>query len=118
MLTRYTEEQDWDAYSEVVHAVGTQSDWVMNSDSLTDKQLVWDKTKVDNSFSPFIAQMPSLELAVHPYTFQDDRLVYRDTVYDEAQLYVDKGIDAVFCEFPHSVNDLFTHMGSKANFPS
>jgi len=90
----------------------------MNNESLTNKDANWDKTKVDNNYSPFIKQMHDLELAVHPYTLQDDKLVYRTTAYDEAQLYVDKGIDGIFCEYPHSENDMLTHMGSKANFPS
>jgi len=117
-LARYSDSYDWQEISLVAHGVGAASDWVMNSESLNKKQPVWDKTKVDNSYSPFIKQMHALELAVHPYTLQDDRLVYRDNAYDESQLYVDKGIDGVFCEFPHSESDMFTHMGTKANFPS
>ena len=62
--------------------------------------------------------MHSLELAVHPYTLQDDKLKYRDSAYDEQQLYIDKGVDGVFCEFPHSVNDVFTHLGSNAQWPT
>ena len=90
----------------------------MNNDSLTNKHIVWDKTRVENNYSPFITQMHELELAVHPWTLQDDILVYRSSAYDEAQLYVDKGIDGVFCEYPHSENEMLTHIGTKANFPS
>ena len=33
-------------------------------------------------------------------------------------MYVDAGIDGIFCEFPHSTFDVFTHMGSKAAWPT
>jgi len=117
MLSSYSQDYDWETIGKVAHAVGPASDWVMNPESLTNKQQSWDKSKVDNSYSPFIEKMHELELAVHPYTLQDDMLHYRSTAYDEAQLFVDKGVDGVFLEFPHSEHDLFSHMGSKANFP-
>ena len=101
-----------------MHAVGPASDWVMNPASLTDPQSPWDKTSVDNSYSAFISQMHELGLAVHPYTLQDDKLVYKSTAYDEVELYVDKGVDGVFLEFPHSDFDLFVHMGSESGFPA
>ena len=51
--------------------------------------------------------MHAMELAVHPWTFQDDNLKFNSTVYDEAKLYVDSGIDGMFTEFPHSTYALF-----------
>ena len=68
--------------------------------------------------APFVNYMHSLELAVHPYTFADDHLYYTSSAVDEAQLYVDKGVDGLFCEFPHSTFNLFSLMGSKADFPT
>ena len=62
--------------------------------------------------------MHALDLAVHPYTDQDDHLHYRDIVYDEASLYVNKGVDGLFVEFPHSQLVILEHLGSKANFPN
>jgi len=62
--------------------------------------------------------MHKLDLAVHPYTLQDDNLQFESTVYDEVNLWVKKGIDGIFTEFPHSTNVLFTHLGNNSNFPS
>ena len=61
--------------------------------------------------------MHDLDLAVHPYTDQDDHLHYASTVYDEAEIYVNKGVDGLFVEFPHSQYVILQHLGSKANFP-
>ena len=99
----------------MAHGVGPDSQWVFNPNSLTD--MTWDKTTAANTYSNFITHMHELGLAVHPYTVQDDKLKYRDTAYDEAQLYVDNGSDGVFCEFPHGKYDMFKHMGSSAAFP-
>ena len=117
-LASYSKDYDWTEISNLCHAVGPASDWVMNNESLTNKQLIWDKTNVDNLTSPFISSMHEMELAVHPYTLQDDKLVYRSSAFEETQLYVDKGIDGMFTEFPHATDDLFNHMGNKSGFPN
>ena len=51
---------DYDALSEVVHGVGPKSTWIMDTP--------------DADLSDFITQMHSLDMAVHPYTYQDDHL--------------------------------------------
>ena len=62
--------------------------------------------------------MHEFELAVHPWELQDDHLKYNSTkVWDEAQLYVDKGVDGLFVEFPHTTFTMFQAMGTKAGFP-
>jgi len=67
-------------------------------DPMTDK---WRRrTPVDNSYSDFLATMHSLDLAVHPWPLRDDRLRYRDTAYLETKMFLDKGSDGYFVEFP------------------
>ena len=39
-------------------------------------------------------------------------------MYNEASLYVNKGVDGLFVEFPHSQLVILQHLGSKADFPS
>ena len=51
--------------------------------------------------------MHSLDMAVHPYTLRNDSLKYRESAYEETQLYVDKGIDGVFTEFPSATFTMF-----------
>ena len=60
----------------------------------------WDRTTVDDSYSDFLATMQSLDIAVHPWPIRDDRLLYRDTAYLETKMYLNKGSDGVFVEFP------------------
>lgn len=114
-LCSYSHDYDWAAIAEVAHGVGPDAQWVFNPHSLTDKD--WDKTTATNTYSNFVEVAHTHFLSVHPYTVQDDNLRYRDTAYDEAQLYVDNGVDGVFCEYPHGKFDMFTHMGTKAAYP-
>ena len=116
-LVSYSSKYDFEKISTVAHAVGPDAQWIMNPLSLSDKQKDWDHSTITDTYSTFIEQMHAYDMAVHPYTLQDDKLKYTSTVYDEAQLYVDQGIDGVFCEFPHTVNSLFTQMGTKAAWP-
>ena len=39
-------------------------------------------------------------------------------MYKETSRYINKGVDGVFVEFPHTQYVLFEHFGSRANFPS
>ena len=102
---------DLNAISLYAHGVGPNSDWVM----------YWTPEGTESLKphlrSPFVDQMHSLDLSVHPYTFKDDALVYMDTIDQEVQLYVTKGVDGLFTEFPLSTLSLFNLFGSKANFP-
>ena len=106
-LCHSTENYDYDEITKYAHGVGVPADWIMNQLPPT-----------DDDYSKFIEQMHDLDLAVHPYTDQDDHLKYKDTVYDEAALYVNKGVDGLFVEFPHSQYVILQHLGTKANFPS
>ena len=91
-LAHIPDTYDWAAISKVVHGVGPDSHMVINS---------------EGTYSSFVTEMHGMDLAVHPFTLQDDNLKYMDTPYDEAQLYVDSGVDGVFCEFPHGKYVMF-----------
>jgi len=63
--------------------VGPDSQYIMNPDSLTNPEKTWDHSKITNTYSPFIEEMHALELAVHPYTLQDDKLKYTSSMFEE-----------------------------------
>ena len=56
-------------------------------------------------------------MAVHPYTLQDDMLVWTSQPLDEHILYIDHGIDGIFTEFPHVTKSAFLKFKSNNNFP-
>ena len=62
--------------------------------------------------------MHDLKMAVHPWEIQDDALKFEKTVVKEVSRYINKGVDGVFGEFPHTQYVLFQDFGSKANFPA
>lgn len=110
MLVWYPwENPDWGEVSQLAHGVGVgpEAQHIFNPDVLTDKKREdWDKSVVSNDPSDFVTLMHSLELAVHPFTLQDDILIYRESAFEETKLYVEKGIDGIFCEFPLSTYTL------------
>lgn len=87
---------DFDDISTYAHGVGPDSKYIMYWPDLLKKEL--DPT----TRSPFIDQMHSLDLAVHPWTMRDDNLYYMDTPTEEIMLYINKGVDGLFTEFPHT----------------
>lgn len=87
---------DFEYLSELCHGVGPDSKYVMYWPNMLSKEL--DPT----TRSAFIDQMHELELAVHPWTMRDDHLVYMDSAVEETMLYITKGIDGLFTEFPHT----------------
>ena len=100
---------DYNYVSTYANAVGVPLDWIEKSER--------DNGEGDSDYSSFIKQMHNLDLAVHPYTDKDDDLKFGDTVYDQAENFVNKGVDGLFVEFPHTQYTLLQHLGSKANFP-
>lgn len=112
-LMHYSATQVWDfeAISAVAHGLGPNSDYLFK----------WtppaDFVSTDPNMSPFIQIAHAHDLAVHPYTFQDDNLIYTSTPVDEVHLYINAGIDGLFNEFPHSTYNLFDAFGTTANFP-
>lgn len=87
------------------HGVGPLSDWLMGDG------------RADNETSKFCDEAHENMLAVHPYSLQDDFLKYTKDPIDENILYVNKGVDGVFTEFPHLTKAVFSKYGSKAEFP-
>ena len=51
--------------------------------------------------------MHSLDLAVHAYTLKNDNLQYKSSAFAESLLFVEKGVDGVFTEFPETTFVLF-----------
>ena len=97
---------DYHLMTKYAHGVGPPTEMIMNSDP------------DDDTYSEFIAKMHALDIAVHPWEIQDDYLKFEKTVYAETSRYINKGVDGVFVEFPHTQYTLFQHFGSKANFPN
>ncbi len=52
--------------------------------------------------------MHKLKLQVHPYVIQDDNLQYSDNAITENHAYIQKGVDGLFTEFPHTTYETFT----------
>jgi len=84
----------------------------MNPTSLTLGPKAWDKKTVENTYSNFVERMHSLDLAVHPYTLKNDNLQYKSSAFAESLLFVDKGVDGVFTEFPETTFVLFKGLGN------
>ena len=85
---------DYSEVSQQVHGVGPPNAWIM--------QTMSDTGDANSDYSAYIKQMHDLDLAVHPYVDQDDMLTDGNTVYEEAEMFVNKGVDGIFCEFPHT----------------
>lgn len=121
MLVWYPwENPDWTQVSRLANGVGVgpKAQHIFNPDVLSDKREDWDTSVVSNDPSSFVSLMHSLGLAVHPFTLQDDKLIYRKSAYEETKLYVDVGIDGIFCEFPQITYTLLQSFGSKSNWHS
>jgi len=72
----------------------------------------WD-TKAE---SLFIQEAHSLGLGVHPYTMQDDMLKFMSNPIDEHILYLNKGVDGIFTEFPHTTYITYTNNFASGKF--
>ena len=103
---------DWEWIATFAHGLGPDSKWIMYYPHVT--QVDFDPT----TYSPFMEYMHSLNIGVHPWTLKDDILYYMDTPQAETELYITKGVDGIFTEFPGATYDQFDRLGTKANFPS
>lgn len=74
----------------------------------------WDKSIAEDKYSDFCKYMHELDLVVHPWPLQDDRLVYRDSGYGETRMYVEMGSDGLFAEFPDDTYKWFTDLGLRS----
>jgi len=68
--------------------------------------------------SDFVLEAHSHDLGVHPYEIRDDFLGYEDNIMEEHKLFVTKGVDGLFTEFPHTTFAAFTYFPSSNTFPS
>ena len=74
LLCHDTDIYDYNYISSFANGVGVPLAWIMKSEK--------DVGDGDSDYSAYIKQMHKLDLAVHPYTDQDDKLTYGDNVYD------------------------------------
>ena len=91
-----------------VHGVGPKSDWIFLY-----KNDQWNAT----SPSIFVEEAHSLDLAVHPYTQQDDMPRWAKTPLDEHEIFINKKVDGLFTEFPHTTKAAFQYHKSNNTFP-
>ena len=91
---------------EWAHGVGPNQNWLMNDGRLP------------NETSKFVDDAHAAELAVHPYSLQDDMLKWTPLPIDEHELFLSKGVDGIFTEFPHTTKASFSYFKSNTNFPA
>ena len=48
-----------------------------------------DKEDAQETYSKFVTKMHGKGLAVHPYTLKNDKLLCRETIWEEHKLYVE-----------------------------
>lgn len=94
--------------STFAHGVGPRTDFLFGYKN---------ETKNNSAPSLFIEEAHSVNLAVHPYTMQDDMLRWTDNPIDEHILYMNKQIDGIFTEFPHMTRGAFIKYPTTNQFP-
>ena len=101
---------DWRELSKIVNGITPYHQLITKPGALTDANVDdWDRFKMtDDKYSDFIAMMHSLDIAVHPWPLKDDYLNYRKTAYAETKMFVNKGVDGFFVEFPADSLKWFT----------
>lgn len=67
--------------------------------------------------SAFIEEAHKYGLGVHPYTLQDDMLLYTSNPIQETLVYLNKHVDGIFTEFPHMTYAVYTQFYGKNRFP-
>jgi len=106
---------DWGELSKVVSGISPDHQYVNRpgspTDPMTDK---WDRETVVDAYSEFNKMAHDLDMAIHPWPLQDDRLVYKKKLnqYHETKLYVVKGCDGFFAEFPIDTYRWFEDLGN------
>ena len=86
--------------SQYAHGVGPNHKFLFN---YQDERFNLDEPSL------FIQECHKLGLLVHPWTLQDDKLRYTSNSVDEVKVYVQKGIDGIFTEFPQSTYQSILH---------
>lgn len=97
---------DLEDISGFAHAVGPHQNWLFQNETF-------------NATAPsrFVEECHRLELAVHPYSLQDDMLKWTTAPLDEHELFANKQVDGIFTEFPHLTKAAFLRFKSLNEFP-
>ena len=103
-LFSYTYQYDLNWVSQYAHGVGPDYRYMFN--------YAGEDYNLDQP-SKFITECHNLQLKVHPWIFQDDFLHYAKNSVDELKIYIKKGVDGVFTEFPQSTYQSFLHLSCK-----
>ena len=110
---------DWDELSKLVSGISPFHHMLTKPNAPLDPMSdPWDYTTVKDEYTDFAKLMHKLDIAVHPWPLQDDRLKYRETAYAETKMFVAHGVDGFFVEFPADSYRWFTDLGlhSALNF--
>uniref|UniRef100_A0A7S3J4L1 glycerophosphodiester phosphodiesterase n=1 Tax=Euplotes harpa TaxID=151035 RepID=A0A7S3J4L1_9SPIT len=100
-LLSYDYHYDLDSISTFAHGVGPSYRYMF---SYKDEPFNLDKP------SKFIQECHNKDLNVHPWIFQDDFLHYTKNSVDELNVYLTKGVDGVFTEFPQTSLQSIEHL--------
>lgn len=94
--------------STFAHGVGPRYDWIFHYKNET--------FNLDKP-SAFVEDAHKHGLAVHPYTLQDDMLIFTGNPIEETMIYLNKQVDGIFTEFPHMTYSVYTQFKGKNRFP-
>ena len=92
---------DFKWISQYAHGVGPYHEYLFK---YKDENFNLDKPSL------FIQECHSLGLLVHPWIMQDDILQYTNSSIDETKVYLVKGVDGIFTEFPQSTYQSIIHL--------
>jgi glycerophosphoryl diester phosphodiesterase len=109
-LLRTDQYLDIPHISTYAHGVGPDSKYVMYWPDM-DMPELFDPT----TSSPFVNEMHSNGLQVHPYTLRIDDRKYMSTPAEEIALYATKGCDGVFTEFVSTTLTVWDQMYPTSN---
>ena len=103
-LLEYGLDYNLEEISQYAHGVGPNHKFLF---SYNDENFNLDEP------SQFVRECHSLNLLVHPWTLQDDKLRYATNSVDEVKVYIQKGVDGIFTEFPQSTYQSILHITNK-----
>ena len=103
-LFSYAYQYDLNWVSQYANGVGPDYRYLFN---YKDEGFNLDKPSL------FITECHNLNLKVHPWIFQDDVLHYTKNSVDEFKVYLKKGVDGIFTEFPESTYQSLLHLSNK-----
>lgn len=104
MSSHYVYDLDW--ISQFAHGVGPERTYMFEYDG--------EEFNLDQP-SKFIDECHAKDLNVHPWYIQDDKLAYGNDSISETQIWVNKGVDGIFTEFPESTLSSLEYL-TKSNY--